>query len=214
MKRKCAVVFVVGLLLLMASACGSQKGSKVQNRESRESMSQSQGEMNTESINQSQNEVDTEGISQSQDGANNVTKTEEITKNNTEESNQKDRINEQKTGGRQMIIEVNGQQFNAELYDNDTAAALRNRLPMTVDMEEMNGNEKYYFMDESLPSAAENIGTIQNGDIMLYGSDCLVLFFKTFDTSYTYTRIGHIEDAEGFSEALERGTVEISFYIE
>lgn len=201
MKRKCAVVFVIGMLLLMVSACGSQKDSKVQNRESRESISQSQ------------NEVDTEGISQSQDGAN-VTKTEEITKNNTEESNQKDRINEQNTGETQMIIEVNGQQFDAELYDNDTAAAFRNRLPMTLDMEEMNGNEKYYFMNESLPSAAENIGTIQNGDIMLYGSDCLVVFFKTFDTSYTYTRIGHIEDAEGFSEALERGTVEISFYME
>lgn len=113
-----------------------------------------------------------------------------------------------------MIIEVSGQQFKAELYDNDTAAALRNMLPMTLNMEEMNGNEKYYFMDESLPSAAENIGTIQNGDIMLYGSDCLVLFFKTFDTSYTYTRIGHIEDAEGFAAALERGTVEISFYME
>lgn len=113
-----------------------------------------------------------------------------------------------------MIIEVSGQHFEAKLYDNDTAAALRNMLPMTLNMEEMNGNEKYYFMDESLPSAAENIGTIQNGDIMLYGSDCLVLFFKTFDTSYTYTRIGHIEDAKGFAAALERGTVEISFYME
>lgn len=112
---------------------------------------------------------------------------------------------------KQMIVEVNGQQFEAELYDNATAAALENILPMTLSMEEMNGNEKYYFMDGSLPSDAEDIGTIRSGDIMLYGSDCLVAFFKTFETSYSYTRIGHIEDAEGFAAALESGTVEIGF---
>lgn len=121
--------------------------------------------------------------------------------------------NSQERGNR-MVIEVNGQQFEAELYDNDTVAALEQMLPMTLNMEEMNGNEKYYFMDESLPSAAENIGTIQNGDIMLYGSDCLVLFFKTFETSYNYTRIGHIENAEEFAAALESGTVEVSFQME
>ena len=37
-----------------------------------------------------------------------------------------------------MIVEVNGQQFEAELYDNATAAALENILPMTLSMEEMN----------------------------------------------------------------------------
>ena len=187
MKRKCIVIFMIGMLLLMISACGSRNDSQTQNTESK---------------------------NQSQAGTNDTAKVEEISENSTEESTENDGVNEQETGGMQMIIEVSGQQFKAELYDNDTAAALRNMLPMTLNMEEMNGNEKYYFMDESLPSAAENIGTIQNGDIMLYGSDCLVLFFKTFDTSYTYTRIGHIEDAKGFAAALERGTVEISFYME
>lgn len=186
MKKKCAVVFVIGMLLLMVSACGSRNDSQAQ---------------------------DTESISRSQDEANDITKEEEISENNTEEATENNGVNEQETGGMQMIIEVNGQQFEAELYDNNTARALADMLPMTLNMEEMNGNEKYYFMDKSLPTDAENIGTIQNGDIMLYGSDCLVLFFKTFDTSYTYTRIGHIEDAQGFSAALDSGTVEISFHM-
>lgn len=187
MKRKCAVVFVIGILLLMVSACSSQNHSQVQ---------------------------DAESINQSQEEANNINDEEKISENSTEETNENDRINEQETEGMQMIIEVNGQQFEAELYDNDTVAALKNMLPMTLNMEEMNGNEKYYFMNESLPTASENTGIIQNGDIMLYGSDCLVLFFKTFETSYTYTRIGHIEEAEGFAAALESGTVEISFRME
>lgn len=187
MKRKCTLAFLAGILLLMVSACGSRNDSQAQN---------------------------TESTSRSQDEANDVTKAEEISENSIEELAEKnDGVNNQEIGGTKMIIEVSGQQFTAKLYDNDTAAALRNMLPMTLNMEEMNGNEKYYFMDESLPSATENVGTIKNGDIMLYGSDCLVLFFKTFDTSYTYTRIGHIEDAEGFAAALERGTVEISFHM-
>lgn len=171
----------------MVSACSSQNHSQVQ---------------------------DAESINQSQKEANNISDEEKISENSTEETNENDRINEQETEGMQMIIEVNGQQFEAELYDNDTVAALKNMLPMTLNMEEMNGNEKYYFMNESLPTASENTGIIQNGDIMLYGSDCLVLFFKTFDTSYTYTRIGHIEEAEGFAATLESGTVEISFRME
>ena len=116
-----------------------------------------------------------------------------------------------KVGEKEMTIEVNGQQFQVELLKNETAAALAKMLPMILYMEELNENEKYYYMDASLPTATENIGTIQNGDIMLYGSDCLVLFFKTFDTSYTYTRIGHIEEAEEFAAALNSGTVEVRF---
>lgn len=46
---------------------------------------------------------------------------------------------------------------------------------------------------------------------MLFGSDCLVLFFEDFSNSYSYTRIGHIEEEEAFAGVLEEGTVEVSF---
>lgn len=29
---------------------------------------------------------------------------------------------------------------------------------------------------------------------MLYGNNCLVVFYKSFDTSYSYTKIGHIDN--------------------
>lgn len=47
--------------------------------------------------------------------------------------------------------------------------------------------------------------------VILHGSDCLVLFFDDFNTSYSYTRIGHIEDAQGFAEVLAGGRVEVTF---
>ncbi|MDO4288191.1 MAG: cyclophilin-like fold protein [Eubacterium sp.] len=110
-----------------------------------------------------------------------------------------------------MLVDINGQVFQAELYDNETTAALGERLPMTITMEAMNGNEKFYFLDESLPTNTETVGTIQKGDIMLYGSNCLVVFYKTFDTGYSYTRLGHIADTEALEAALGDGNVTISF---
>lgn len=119
----------------------------------------------------------------------------------------------EKTEGeeKQMVIEVDGQQFSTVLYESETTEALKNMLPMTLNMDEMNGNEKYYYFDDLLPTDSETIGTIQNGDIMLYGSDCLVLFFDTFDTSYSYTKIGRIEEADKFADTLKSGMVEVTF---
>lgn len=110
-----------------------------------------------------------------------------------------------------IIIEVNGQSFPAEVFDNNTVRALTMRFPMSLSMDEMNGNEKFCYLNESLPADAMKVGSIQTGDILLYGSDCLVLFFEDFNTSYSYTRIGHIEDAEAFAKSLSRGTVTVSF---
>ena len=53
---------------------------------------------------------------------------------------------------------------------------------------------KVFRFNESLPANASNPGTIQTGDLMLYGSNTLVLFYKNFSTSYSYTRIGRIEN--------------------
>lgn len=111
----------------------------------------------------------------------------------------------------QIIISVNEKKFTVTLEDNETARAFREMLPMTLDMEELNGNEKFYYLDMNLPSDSRRVDQINTGDIMLYGSNCIVAFFKTFKTSYTYTPIGHIDDEEGFAAALSNGRVTITF---
>lgn len=112
---------------------------------------------------------------------------------------------------KELIIGVGGQQFQASLYENETTQAFMEKLPITLNMEELHGNEKFYYLKEGLPANSESIDRIRTGDIMLFGSDCLVLFFDDFSNSYSYTRIGHIEDEEAFADALEDGTVEVSF---
>lgn len=77
-------------------------------------------------------------------------------------------------------------------------------------MLELNGNEKYVNLAAKLPTDPKRVGRIEAGDLMLYGSDCPVLFYKSFDTSYSYTRLGHIEDTSGLADALGRGSVQVA----
>jgi hypothetical protein len=84
-------------------------------------------------------------------------------------------------------------------------------LPMTLRMEELNGNEKYFYMEQTLPENAEKPGTIRAGDLMLYGDDCLVLFYETFKSNYSYTKIGHISSINGLKDALGSSGVKLSF---
>jgi len=111
-------------------------------------------------------------------------------------------------------IMVNSQTFTATLFDNNSAKSFKEMLPMTINMVEFNGNEKYYNLPKNLPTNASNPGTIQNGDLMLYGSSTLVLFYKTFSTSYSYTKLGHIDDPAGLSEALSDGNVSVTFELQ
>ena len=111
----------------------------------------------------------------------------------------------------QIKIEAGGQTFTATLLDNPTTRALLERLPMTVSMGELNGNEKYYYLPESLPTNSQRPGNIRAGDLMLYGSDGLVLFYESFSSGYSYTRLGNIDDLSNLVVALGRGNVDVTF---
>lgn len=108
-------------------------------------------------------------------------------------------------------ITVGDQSFAARLYENETARALSALLPMTLDMNELHGNEKYYNLDEVLPVNASCPAEIHTGDLMLYGSDCLVLFYESVETSYSYTPLGYVEEPVGLSEVLGAGGVQVVF---
>jgi len=69
-------------------------------------------------------------------------------------------------------------------------------------MSELNGNEKHGELPKALPANASRPGTIRNGDLMLYGPDTLVVFYLTFNSSYSYTRLGRIDDPADLAQAL------------
>ena len=79
-------------------------------------------------------------------------------------------------------------------------------------MNELNGNEKYYYFDEIFPSNPNRVEEIYMGDIMLYGNNCLVLFYDNFQTSYRYTKIGSIDYPGDLREIVGSENVNVTIY--
>ena len=108
-----------------------------------------------------------------------------------------------------ITITVGNKDFTATLEANATAAAFKAMLPLTIDMRDLNSNEKFFDFSSNLPANAFNPGTINSGDIMLWGSNTLVLFYKTFSTTYSYTRVGKIENPSGLAAVLGSGNAKV-----
>ena len=115
--------------------------------------------------------------------------------NNQQENN----INNNELNNSNEVIKsvkaiINEQEYIISLEDNETAKSFVSLLPQELKMSELNGNEKYIYLDTSLPTNSSNHKRINVGDVMLYGDNCLVIFYKSFNTSYSYTKIGHIDN--------------------
>ena len=91
-------------------------------------------------------------------------------------------------------VTIDDKEYLLHLEDNEAADELVALLPQEFVMRELNGNEKYVYMDCALTDDPYVPERIEKGDVMLFGNDCLVIFYKSFATTYSYTRIGHIDD--------------------
>ena len=110
-----------------------------------------------------------------------------------------------------MWMTVGERRFAITLIDNAAARAFAERLPLTLDMNELNGNEKHVDLPEPLPANASRPGTIRNGDLMLYGTNTLVVFYATFNSAYSYTRLGRVDDDADLAEALGGHGIRVVF---
>ncbi|WP_093426195.1 MULTISPECIES: cyclophilin-like fold protein [unclassified Pseudomonas] len=110
-----------------------------------------------------------------------------------------------------MWMIVGEQRFAITLADNAAARAFATLLPLTLDMSDLNSNEKYANLPEVLPVYASKPGTIRTGDLMLYDADILVVFYSTFESTYPYTRLGRVESSTSLAKALGRHAVKVMF---
>ena len=116
--------------------------------------------------------------------------------------------------GRKIIVEVNGSRFTATLENNKAADALEEMVqeePVTVQMSDYAGFEKVGSLGASLP-ASNRQTTTHAGDIVLYQGNQIVIFYGS--NSWSYTRLGKIDDLTGWEEALGNGDVTLTLSLE
>lgn len=114
----------------------------------------------------------------------------------------------------QMNVQVGNAVFSATLEKNEAASAFVEMMqenPVVLKMSDYSGFEKVGPLGTSLP-ASNSQTTTNAGDIVLYNGDQIVIFYGS--NSWSYTRLGHIDDLTGWEEALGSGDVTVTFSLE
>lgn len=112
-----------------------------------------------------------------------------------------------------MNVQVGGTAFTATLEQNAAVDALVDMMrddPVVLQMSDYSGFEKVGSLGTSLP-ASNSQTTTQAGDIVLYGGNQIVIFYGS--NSWSYTRLGKIDDLTGWEDALGSGDVTVTFSV-
>ncbi|MCD7745741.1 MAG: hypothetical protein LUI13_10750 [Lachnospiraceae bacterium] len=110
-----------------------------------------------------------------------------------------------------MKVQIDNIVFTATLEENEAVNAfveMMEEAPVVIEMSDYSGFEKVGSLGASLP-ASNSQTTTQAGDIVLYNGNQIVIFYGS--NSWSYTRLGHIDDLAGWQEALGNGDVTATF---
>ncbi len=117
---------------------------------------------------------------------------------------------EENTVGK-MTLQIGNNTFMATLENNDAVEALVDMMreaPVVFQMSDYSGFEKVGSLGTSLPTSNKQT-TTQSGDIVLYNGNQIVIFYGS--NSWSYTRLGRIDDLSGWKDALGSGDVTVTF---
>ena len=130
----------------------------------------------------------------------------------TAETDIQDNMEENKVEN--MNVQVGDVVFSATLEENEAVSALVEMMresPVVIQMSDYSGFEKVGSLGIRLP-ASNSQTTTQAGDIVLYNGNQIVIFYGS--NSWSYTRLGHIDDLTGWEDALGSGDVTVIFSLE
>lgn len=110
-----------------------------------------------------------------------------------------------------MQVKIGEKTFTATLEQNAAVRELTEMMreaPVTIEMHDYSGFEKVGPLGRSLPT--ENSRTVtEAGDIVLYNGDQIVMFYGS--NTWSYTRLGRIDNLTGWEEALGSGDITAVF---
>lgn len=115
------------------------------------------------------------------------------------------RLDEEEDG---MKLSIGETEVPVTWEDNESTAALEERLPLTIEMSMYGGFEQVGPIGQSIPREDSQI-TTEPGDIVLYSGNQIVLFYGS--NAWAYTRLGHVDlSPQEMEDLLGQGDVTIT----
>ena len=224
MKKFCMLLCLVTVLFSMA-ACGNNDVQAESPMEERTSLSEISEEPEDENSSEDRDsmETETEGISESA-----ITDEAESMTGLAADASEAETIPETETTGAKtdtrngveeetimnMNVQIGDAVFSATLEENEAVTAFVEMMregSVVIRMSDYSGFEKVGPLGTSLP-ASNSQTTTHAGDIVLYNGNQIVIFYGS--NSWSYTRLGHIDDLTGWEDALGSGDVTVIFSLE
>ena len=112
-----------------------------------------------------------------------------------------------------MNVQIGDYNFTATLEANaavDELVGMMKGGAVTVDMDDYSGFEKVGSLGQSLTTSNSQT-TTHAGDIVLYNGNNIVMFYGS--NSWSYTRIGKIDDLTDWEKALGGGSITAVFTV-
>lgn len=211
--RKILSLVLLTFLVFSLAACGVESeqpdmASTVENTVSSESTEQEESTASEPSESEKPSSLE-EGSKQQTET---VEDTEEPTQVQQTVSGEQD--NSEEDTEMKMNVQVGGAVFSATLENNEAVSelvAMMQESPVVIEMGDYSGFEKVGALGRSL-TTSNNQTTTHAGDIVLYNGNQIVIFYGS--NSWSYTRLGHIDDLTGWEDALGSGDVTVTFSLE
>ena len=208
--RKSYTVLCLAVILSCMAACG-KNDTQAQASSRQAEPSTIERSSQPASLNGSKNADESENVAESAEAASQAGSVQETERNKTDtaETDIQDNMEENKVEN--MNVQVGDVVFSATLEENEAVSALVEMMresPVVIQMSDYSGFEKVGSLGIRLP-ASNSQTTTQAGDIVLYNGNQIVIFYGS--NSWSYTRLGHIDDLTGWEDALGSGNVTVTF---
>lgn len=133
-----------------------------------------------------------------------------INNKNNKDNQPEDNITDNIPGEEIMKLEIDENVLDVSWNNNASVNALNEIKPLTVNMHQYGGLEQVGSIGQSIVSDDKEI-TTKPGDIVLYSSNQIVVFFGT--NTWSYTKLGHINlsDSE-LNTLLNKSNVTLKIY--
>ncbi len=109
-----------------------------------------------------------------------------------------------------MKVQIGEYTFTATLEENEAVNELIEMMkegPVVLDLDDYSGFEKVGSLGKNL-TRSDKQTTTESGDIVLYSGNNIVIFYGS--NSWSYTRLGKIDDLTDWENALGNGSVTVT----